>query len=157
MRATEHTGPACRLCGVATAQHAPCAVCFSTNAHTRLCPFCRAQHEIYGIEWSEEDAGNGLAGELAGAGDGRHLAAIPLAELAGRQRRRGGDKLQRVLRLLLEREELAPVRRSDSRGHSRGSYLRRRFLSRRDIARRAGCSHTYVNRVYRLHVIRAIE
>lgn len=161
MRAQDGTnGTICRFCGIPHAQHAPCAVCFSTNAHTRLCTWCRAQHQIYGIEWSEENAGNGLAGgvELTAASDGCNLVAVPLAEFAGRQRpHRAGDKLRRILRLLLEREELATVRRSDGRGHSRGTYLRRRLLSRRDIARRVGCSHTYVNRIYRQHVFRAIE
>ena len=144
-------GAVCSICGVAFERHQPCAVCFSTNAHTRCCSFCRAQHKALGIDWNEEDAPTGGAADVGS--DERCRVELPLAELTGRTRaRRPAQKLARVLQLLLVREELTVVQRFDSRGRSRGSYCRREPLSRRGVARRAGCSHTYVNRVFREHV-----
>lgn len=76
----------CNTCGAALERHQPCAVCLSTNSHTRLCAFCRAQHKTLGIEWNEEDAPIGDAADIGS--DDHHQLATPLAELSGRTRAR---------------------------------------------------------------------
>jgi AraC-like DNA-binding protein len=107
-----------------------------------------------GIEWNEVDSaelGDGAAGDVGS--DDRRIPVVPFSELAGRTRpRRSAKKLTAVMQLLLLREQVIEVQRIDSRGRLRGVYYRREPLSRRGVARRAGCSHTYVNRIFRQHV-----
>ena len=140
----------CATCSVAIRRHQPCAVCFSTNAHTRLCRHCQTQHEALGIEWNEEDdAATGEGSDIGG--DERLQVTVALAELAGRQRRRRpAPKAALVVQLLLVREEVT-VRRVDAQGRFRGLYRRRNPIGKREIARLAGVSYQYVKRLTKSH------
>jgi hypothetical protein len=112
-----------------------------------LCPFCRTQNELYGVEWNERDIHGGEAGDVA-ADQWRVQSASTMGELSG-HRLRPSPKRSRASVLLRNREVRELVHYRDYNGWRRGWYTRARLLSRREIARSAGCSHTYVNRIFR--------
>lgn len=111
-----------------------------------MCPHCEADDA--NAEWSIDARSNvGTVDDIMS--DDRVAPAMPLAEITGRQRYRRAPKRTAAARLLRNREERELVHYVDRWGRWRGYYERSRFLSRREIARRAGCSHTYVNRIFR--------
>jgi AraC-like DNA-binding protein len=111
-----------------------------------MCAHCDADDA--NKDWSIDARSNvGAVDDITS--DDRSAPTMPLAEIAGRQRHRRAPKRAAAARLLRNREERELVHYVDRWGRWRGYYERARFLSRREIARRAGCSHTYVNRIFR--------
>jgi hypothetical protein len=121
-----------------------CAICDQTNDTTLRCDKCRA--DPANADWVEtwEDCSEGLDGVVLEPGE-------RLADLAERPLREPTQLRGLILDMAL-RGVYEPAPRIDRRGHRRGSYMRYRQLSLREIARRAGCSHVYVLNLIRQQV-----
>jgi hypothetical protein len=138
----------CIICGVDNDRHAPCAVCESSNETVKLCAFCR--DDPANEEW------NTTTMITPPAGDERREQVTARVVLVTADRRRGRprdpllDSL--ILPMLVDRSDQEIVARIDWRGRRRGSYSRRRYTSRREIARRAGCSCGSVSRRMRDYI-----
>jgi hypothetical protein len=145
---------ACVVCRVPARQHERCAVCEVSNQVVRLCAFCREWNERHGVEWNDKK----LDAVVDGGDDGVDssptgtLLVRPLRDVMAPTRRRGRPRSAKLDDAIIPRlrraarKVLVTVERIDLEGRNRGSYQRWEWVSRREIARRVGCSHASVDR-----------
>lgn len=147
MKLAALVGGVCAVCRVPPQRHPRCAVCEGALQLVRLCAYCHQWNLDHGVSWNARTLvaidGDGTEGHI------RH-AMRPLRDAVKPTRRRGRPRSRRidetVIPLLLNRRVRVVVERVDLMGRNRGTYERWEWPSRREIARRAGCSHAAVDR-----------
>ena len=143
----------CAICRIPPRQHERCAVCEASNQVVRVCSFCCDWHKRNKIDWNEKKI------DFVVGDEGSSAKARPMRDAQTATRRRGRPRsaaidhevLPRLRRL--NRRERVTVARIDLEGRRRGTYQRWEWVSRREIARRAGCSHASVDRRHRDYAI----
>ena len=151
----------CAICKVSPKRHHRCGTCEGLVQSLRLCTFCDKWNKKNGVAWnasrldlelehdddddfddSQLGAPRPLRGSMATAG-----VELPWAPARRRGRPRSSRIDDAVIPRLRRRWQgrLEVVERIDSLGRRRGTYTRWTRVSRREIARQAGCSHWAVD------------